>query len=172
MTAEEGLAGIVDGGGIFPNIPVSGSGSNAADQFVIELSDAIDDTVVSLWALVEANGGAYSVPVRCDLHINLSATGVPDLPLAFAVLHASPNPFTETTTLALALPEAARVTLSVFDVSGRLVKHLDRGLLGAGRHLLRWDGRDESGQAVGSGVYFMRVTAGERTEDRKAVLLR
>ncbi len=172
MTAEEGLAEILDGASVFTDVPVSGSSSNAADRFVIELSNAIDDTVVTLWALVEANDGAYSVPVRCDLHINLSATGVPDAPLTFAVLHASPNPFTETTTLALALPEAAQVTLAVYDVAGRLVRYLDRGLLGAGRHLLRWDGRDESGQAVGSGVYFMRVRAGDRVEDRKAVLLR
>ncbi len=172
MTAEEGLAEVVDGTGVFANIPVGGSGSNAADQFVIRLSEAIDDTVVTLWALVDANDDSYSAPVRYDLHINLSATGVPDVPPAFAVLHASPNPFTGTTTLALALPDPAAVTLSVYDIAGRLVRRVDRGVLAAGNHTLRWDGRDESGQAVGSGVYFMRVRAGDRAEDRKAVLLR
>lgn len=172
MTAEEGLAQVIDGAGVFTNITVGGSGSNAGDPFVVKLSQAIDDTVVTLWALVTANGGGYTVPVRVDLHIKLSATGVADIPLAFSVLHPSPNPFTETTTLALALPEPVAVTLSVYDITGRLVRRLDRGVLAAGRHLLRWDGRDESGRSVGSGVYFMRVSAGERIEDRKAVLLR
>jgi hypothetical protein len=41
-------------------------------------------------------------------------------------------------------------------------------LIAAGTHLLRWDGRDDGGRRVASGVYFLRVTAGERTEDRKA----
>jgi hypothetical protein len=172
MTAEAGLAQVIDGAGIFTDIAVGGSGSNAGDPFVVELSQAIDDTVVTLWALVEANGGGYSVPVRCDLHINLSATSVADVPLAFGVLHASPNPFTGTTTLALALPEPSPVTLSVYDIAGRLVRRLDHGLLGAGTHLLRWDGRDEGGRQAASGVYFLRIGAGDRTEDRKAVLLR
>jgi hypothetical protein len=122
--------------------------------------------------MVEANGGAYSVPVRCELHISMPSTGVEDTPLAFDVRYSCPNPFTETTSLALALPEASPVTLSVYNTAGRLVRHLDQGLLPAGRHLLRWDGRDDGGRQVASGVYFLRVTAGERTEDRKAVLLR
>jgi hypothetical protein len=170
--AEEGLAQVLDGASAFTDVPVSGSGSNAADPFVIQLSDAIDDTVVTLWALVDANGGSYSAPVRCDLHINLSATGVPDTPLAFAVRHPSPNPFTGTTTVALALPDPAPVTLSVYDIAGRLVRRIDRGVLAAGSHTLRWDGRDGNGRSVGCGVYFLRVAAGDRVEDRKAVLLR
>lgn len=172
LTAEDGLAQVVDGASVFTDIPVGGSRSNAGDPFVIQLSQAIDDTVVSLWALVECNGGAYSVPVRCDLHINLSATGVVETPLIFAVLHASPNPFTGTTTLALALPEPAPVTLAVYDVAGRLVRRLDHGVLAAGTHVIRWDGRDGDGLAAGSGVYFLRVTAGDRVRDRKAVLLK
>jgi hypothetical protein len=170
--AEEGLAQVLDGASAFTDVPVSGSGSNAADPFVIQLSEAIDDTVVTLWALVGANDGSYSAPVRCDLHINLSATGVPDTPLEFAVHHPSPNPFTGTTTVALALPAPAPVTLSVYDIAGRLVRRIDRGVLAAGSHTLRWDGRDGNGRSVGCGVYFLRVAAGDRVEDRKAVLLR
>jgi hypothetical protein len=171
LETEDGLAVVVDGASSFADVPVGGSRSNAADPFVIQLSEAIDDTVVAVWALVEANGGVYSVPIRYDLHVSLAATGVPE-PAAFAVRYAVPNPFSGTTTVALALPQPAAVTLSVFDVAGRLVRRLDHGTLPPGHHSLKWDGRDSTGAACGSGVYFLRVAAGERTEDRKAVLLR
>jgi hypothetical protein len=172
LETEDGLAVVVDGASSFADVPVGGSRSNAADPFVIQLSEAIDDTVVAVWALVEANGGQYSAPIRFDLHVSLAGTGVPEHPLAFAVRNAAPNPFSGETTVALALPQPAAVTLSVFDVVGRLVRRLDHGTLPPGHHSLRWDGRDSTGAACGSGVYFLRVAAGERTEDRKAVLLR
>jgi hypothetical protein len=172
LTTEESGVGIIDGSATFTNIPAGGSGSNAGSPFVVALSSAVTDTVVTLWAAVQANGGAYSVPVRCELHVHLPATGVDDTPLAFSVRTSCPNPFTETTSLALALPAPSPVTLSVYNTAGRLVRDLDHGILAAGTHLLRWDGRDDGGRRVASGVYFLRVTAGERTEDRKAVLLR
>ena len=172
LTTEESGVGIVDGSGAFTDIPAAGSGSNAGSPFVVALSSAVTDTVVTLWATVEANGGAYSVPVRCELHIHLPGTGVEGTPLAFGVRTSCPNPFTETTTLALALPAPSPVTLSIYNTAGRLVRNIEQGILGAGTHLLRWDGSDDGGRRVASGVYFLRVTAGERTEDRKAVLLR
>lgn len=172
LTTEEPSVTVLDAAGSFPDIPVGGSGSNASDRFTLRLSDAATDTVVTLWALIESNDGGYSAPVRCELHVGPPATGVPDQPVSFAILNASPNPFTEATTLALALPEPSAVTVSVYSPSGRLVRQLDHGTLPAGWHLLSWDGRDEHGRPTASGVYFLRVQAGERKVDRKAVLLR
>ena len=67
-----------------------------------------------------------------------------------------PNPFRVTTVVPVHLTEAGRVTLEVFDVSGRAVRRLDR-TLGAGAHHLRWDGHDSAGRMVAPGRYFMRV---------------
>ncbi|MBM3307591.1 MAG: hypothetical protein FJY74_04645 [Candidatus Eisenbacteria bacterium] len=172
LTAEEGVAAVIDGAGVFPDVPPGGSASNAADPFVIQIVAAPADTVLTLWAHVEANDGAYSVPVRCDVRIAGSGTGVPESPIVFAVHHATPNPFTGATSLALALPDPAQVAMSVYDVAGRLVRRVDHGVLAAGRHALLWDGHDAGGRPVASGVYFFRVAAGERVVDRKAVLLR
>jgi len=172
LTTSEGLVSILDGAALFADIPTGGSGSNAGDPFTIHLSQAVSDTIVTLWAVIEANGEAYSVPVRCELHVSLSGTGVTDTPIEFAVLHSCPNPFTDSTTLALALPDAAPVELSVYNTAGKLVRRVDHGVLAAGRHILRWDGRDGSGRTAASGVYFLRVEAGNRSVDRKTVLLR
>jgi hypothetical protein len=83
-----------------------------------------------------------------------------------------PNPFNPTTSISFTLPAAQRVTLSVFDVNGRLVRTLvDNDLLG-GFKQYQWDGTDAAGVEASSGVYFYRLTAGKRTLTRKMVLLK
>ncbi len=94
-------------------------------------------------------------------------------PARFAFLLPQPNPFNPKTTLRFALPRAAAVELAIFDVSGRRVARLVAGdTLPAGQHAIDWEGRDESGRALPSGVYFARFAAAGFTEERKLVLLR
>ncbi|MCK4549031.1 MAG: T9SS type A sorting domain-containing protein, partial [Candidatus Krumholzibacteria bacterium] len=83
-----------------------------------------------------------------------------------------PNPFNPATTIAFYLPEQADVSLSVYDVSGRLVRELESGALGAGWHSAAWDGTAASGKAAGSGAYFCRLKAGKEIITRKMILLR
>ena len=82
------------------------------------------------------------------------------VPTEFALGQNYPNPFNPTTTLQFDLPKSSSVTLEVFNVSGARVRLLLRGeSIGAGRHTMMWDGRDESGRIVPSGVYM--CVAGE-----------
>jgi immune inhibitor A len=83
-----------------------------------------------------------------------------------------PNPFHPTTTISFSLPEEARVELSVFDVQGKLVRTLEDKILPAGFHEAGWNGRDRTGNRVGSGVYFCRLRAGKHTVAKKMILLR
>jgi hypothetical protein len=88
-------------------------------------------------------------------------------------LHANyPNPFNPATTIQYALPQAMRVRLVIYDVSGRLVRKLVDGVEDAGDRRVSWDGRDERGSAVGSGVYVYRLEAGGTTLARKMSLLK
>jgi hypothetical protein len=94
-------------------------------------------------------------------------------PARFAFLLPQPNPFNPKTTLRFALPRAASVDLAIFDVNGRRVVRLLAGeTLPAGNHAVDWEGRDEAGRALPSGVYFARFAASGFTEERKLVLLR
>lgn len=81
------------------------------------------------------------------------------LPLQFALLPNAPNPFNPSTTIHFELPQSAEVALEIFDLSGRQVRRLFEGMLGAGAHRLLWDGRDEWRRALDSGVYFCRLRA-------------
>jgi flagellar hook assembly protein FlgD len=63
--------------------------------------------------------------------------------------------------------------LDVFDLTGRRVRTLLTGEVGTGNHSVQWDGRDERGSSVGSGVYFYRLRLGSKLESsRKMILMR
>jgi hypothetical protein len=104
-----------------------------------------------------------------------SAVGVvaPTAAPAFHLAPARPNPFRTVTTLAFELPRDSVVRLAVYDVAGRIVRHLVEGRpLPAGRHEVVWNGTDEAGRAVAPGVYWYRLEAGDRTAAGRALRLR
>ncbi|MGD8395624.1 MAG: PKD domain-containing protein [Candidatus Eiseniibacteriota bacterium] len=89
------------------------------------------------------------------------------------VLHQNtPNPFNPSSTIRFELPAAGRVTLRVYDGSGRLIRTLVDAELARDVHRVTWDGRDAGGHAVGSGLYLYRLEAAGRVLQRKMVLLR
>ena len=84
-----------------------------------------------------------------------------------------PTPFSARTNFAFLVPApGGRVRLEVFDVAGRRVRVLHDGPAVAGRHAAGWDGRDEAGRRLASGVYFARLSLGNETRDRRLVLMR
>lgn len=85
---------------------------------------------------------------------------------------AHPNPFNPNVTVPFSLAAAGRARLAVYDVAGRLVRELMNEQRGVGEHTVVWDGRDESGRAAGTGVYFVRLDAVGVSESQKLVLLR
>lgn len=90
----------------------------------------------------------------------------------FAVTSSFPNPFASATTIRYQTDTAADVELAVYDVLGRRVATLARGLRPAGAHEATWDGRDQDGRVLASGVYLVRLTAGDRAATRRVTLLR
>jgi hypothetical protein len=85
---------------------------------------------------------------------------------------AFPNPFNPAATIAFSIPQTCHVELDVFDVSGRCVRTLIRGERPAGAQWISWDGIDDAGQPVSSGVYLYRLGAGGRVLSKKMVLLK
>jgi hypothetical protein len=88
-----------------------------------------------------------------------------------------PNPFNPLTRIAFGVPggpdgDAVPVALTVYSVDGRTVRRLLDARLPAGRHSAVWDGRDDGGDAVASGVYFYRLTVGPEAISRRMVLLK
>jgi hypothetical protein len=83
-----------------------------------------------------------------------------------------PNPFNSTTTIEYVLARPTEVTVTVFNALGQRVSRIDAGRVGAGSHRIEWDGRDESGLSVSSGVYFYKFSAGNATGTGRMLLLK
>jgi hypothetical protein len=92
--------------------------------------------------------------------------------IAASLSQNQPNPFNPTTTIRFVLPAREDVTLVIYDANGQLVRTLVNEVRGYGAHEVTWDGRDDAGATVGSGVYFYRLRAGKLTESKKMVLLK
>jgi predicted small secreted protein len=94
------------------------------------------------------------------------------LPQQFDLAQNFPNPFNPTTTIRYALPKDVSVQLEVFNLLGQRVKVLTNGYQSAGFKTIVWDGSDQYGNAVSSGIYIYRLTAGEFTKTRKMMLMK
>ncbi len=96
------------------------------------------------------------------------------LPREFRLNQNSPNPFNPSTAISYSVPEgsAVRINLKVFDLRGRLVRTLVDEVHQAGTHRVFWNGTDETGRKVPSGVYLYCLQAGDWARTRKMVLLK
>jgi hypothetical protein len=88
------------------------------------------------------------------------------------LLGVRPNPFNPSTVVSFRLRSGKDVKLDVFDLSGRRVCSLYQGFTDAGLHELRWDGRDQGGKEVSSGIYLLRLSAEDETASCKVVVAR
>ena len=96
---------------------------------------------------------------------------VQTLPEAFALADNFPNPFNPATTIQYALPQAADVELTVYNLVGQPVRTLVAEHQSAGRYVVEWDATNDSGHSLSSGMYFYRLQAGEEFLKVKKMLL-
>jgi len=93
-------------------------------------------------------------------------------PVASYLSQNFPNPFNPVTMIRFGLREPGRVSIRIYDTAGRLMRVLVEERRDAGHYTEGWDGRDDAGRAVASGIYFYRIEAGAFGDTKKMVLLR
>ncbi len=94
------------------------------------------------------------------------------LPDGYELSQNFPNPFNPTTTIRFALPEDATVSLRIYNIHGQLVRTLANGSFSAGSHNFTWDGTDENGLKVVSGMYFYQLQSRDYQEVKKMLMLK
>ncbi|MBM3212881.1 T9SS type A sorting domain-containing protein, partial [Candidatus Poribacteria bacterium] len=98
-----------------------------------------------------------------------------DIPGKFALMQNFPNPFNPETWIPYQLSEPADVTIKIYNIKGQIVRNLKLGMKSAGFYADKskaayWDGKNESGEQVASGIYFYSIQAGNFTEIRKMII--
>ncbi|MGD9546348.1 MAG: FlgD immunoglobulin-like domain containing protein [Candidatus Krumholzibacteriia bacterium] len=123
-----------------------------------------------------ANNGKSTPVVMAQQTALLDVTGAPDgdaVPRVTTLAQNYPNPFNPHTWIDFTLPATGPATLRIYDERGRLVRTLvDEGVLGAGAHHLRWDGADDGGTPVASGVYHYVLKTRQGDLKRKMTLIK
>ena len=117
--------------------------------------------------------GTGEAPYILHIANSLSPVGDDnDLPQVTQMAGAYPNPFNPQTTVAFELARSDHARVLIYDLQGRLIRRLVDQSLSAGRHTAVWEGRDDSGRAVASGIYFARLEASSGGGMTKLVLVK
>lgn len=106
------------------------------------------------------------------LHEPWGQPSTPSIPLKTGLHGVFPNPFNPHTFISYSLAKTSDVRFQIHNSRGQLVRHLDLGTLESGAHRLVWDGKDDQGRDLGSGIYYISMRAGHESFRRKAVLLK
>jgi hypothetical protein len=123
---------------------------------------------------VGQNDGGY---VRfAEIEVLFPWNGVPgnngDTSLIPMLTQNYPNPFNPKTTISFNMPKSGFANLSIYNAKGQLVKTLTNGMTKAGDNKLVWEGTDNNGSRVSSGLYFYKLSAYGKTETRKMMLMK
>ena len=149
--------------------PTGGASLSAINQAATAINEGFDGCRF----IVECNptNSLAGGQARIDDLTGLTASRS-NAPTQFELHQNAPNPFNPATTIRIALPAATEWDVNVYDVAGRLVKRFEGQAGGAQYVDVRWDGTDNNGSPVSSGVYLYRVRAGHWVDVKKMVLLK
>ena len=152
--------------------------ADLARRSVVEAGDVIEVSVIGPSGNVESHTLSYKVTpedlANAVLSVRLDSIGQPKLT---QLLQNFPNPFNPETWIPYQLEKAADVTLQIYDNSGSIVRTLDLGFKGQGFYMTRstaayWDGRNNLGEQVASGVYFYSLSTRDFSATRKMLILK
>jgi hypothetical protein len=114
----------------------------------------------------------YKVIMGTDAYAAKESNGIPLQPVSYALEQNYPNPFNPATTIRYSLAKKSEVVLELYNTLGQRVRTLFSGAQSTGDYAITWDGTNDNGGHVASGVYFYRLRTGEYNAVRKLVMIR
>ena len=95
-----------------------------------------------------------------------------NLPMSFTLFQNYPNPFNPQTFIKIELPHEAFISLDVFDIRGRKIRSLVSSIQPGGEYIVPWDGLNDFGQPLTSGIYYYRMQSEDFVDIKRMILLR
>ena len=145
-------------------------GSHTSYQYPTHLDMSYSAT--SAAATASSTGGPVGDPRWMGVDPSTLGNGNEVIANEFTLKQNYPNPFNPTTDIAFTLEQSSNVNLTIFNVLGQKVKVLANDNKVAGTHTLRWNGLDEMGASVPTGLYFYTLTSGEKSITKKMALMK
>ena len=155
---------------------------NTVNFFVAADSSISSDTVLTFSAYAEAlnceNQPEYCIAadtVSFDISILVENTEMSineDIPLAFKVYNAYPNPFNPITSIGYDLPEDGFINITIYSMMGNIVKTLVNGTQTAGNKTIQWNATNDKNEPVSAGLYLYTIQTGELRQTKKMILLK
>jgi hypothetical protein len=107
-----------------------------------------------------------------DWAVSVEEDDYSELPRKFTLQQNYPNPFNPATIIEYTLPKTSKVKIQIYNVLGQMVRNLVDELQDQGYKMILWDGKDDRGHELSSGVYFYRIRAGNFVKSKKMILLK
>jgi len=140
-------------------------------------TDSLKPETDYYWKVYASDRFALTTECESPYHFTTGKTGVlvitsPEVPRTYSLSQNFPNPFNPLTQIRYALPKPSRVSLLVYNILGEEIAALIDAQQEPGYYRIVWDGRDELGRGVCSGIYFYRLRAGDFISVKRMVLIR
>ena len=168
----------IDDPGVWDSLGSFNDDANVSDEDRVALVSTYGPSkslgVAAAWAcLVGSDYDIYFDASWCPCTTDVSETPTEaEPPQNFELFQNYPNPFNPTTNIEFLLPRSGQVKIEIFNILGQKVRTLVDQRLRAGQKVVDWDGRDDSGKEVTSGIYFYRLRTSEFSQTNKMVVLR
>ncbi len=144
---------------------------------MMDNSEYTTGTVSNITATYDASGNAVpatnvNIQVGSDIVTSVKAAVNISIPKTYSLEQNYPNPFNPTTQIRFNLPQTQKITLTVYNLLGQKVAIISDGIYQAGTHVVTWNGRNDQGSAVSTGVYFYQLNGQGFTITKKMILLK
>ncbi len=181
-----------EGGFVFRGLRTFGTSENLVDDGTLGDTAANDgiysregifadllEPPATLTIRIHADAGKYITSVDATPFyiwepgaVSVEENSMPGVANRFKLYGNYPNPFNPSTTIRYQLSAVSDVNLAIFNIYGQLVRTLVRGQQPAGNHIVQWNGRDEAGRIVSSGLYIYRLQAGDQVQNKRLLLMK
>ena len=150
---------------------------NDVDSFLVAWGDTIHlgETISGIQGVFTWSFGSHKIELR-DANDWGVVSGInPDyktVPLSYKLNQNYPNPFNPETRIYFEIPKSHDVKIVIYNVLGQMVRTLSDETFKAGSHIVNWNGRDDNGSLVSTGVYFYRIKAGDFIASKKMLMMK
>lgn len=154
---------------------ISGTNTSTSQIYSYEDKEVVMEQSYYYWLeSVDLDGSSmYHTPV--NIFVSTAPDGdnpPPQNPMVTGISSIYPNPFNPMTYVSFTLKDDAKVSVSVYNQKGQLIRKLLSGFKTRGEHHTSWDAKDSNGQSCASGIYYFKMNADQYSELRKAVLMK